>query len=76
MAGSGKNIITEGTLVPLSLVAIVAGGIFWLSTLYAEVKANTDGLSRIEERSDKYLTTVEDINKRLSRIEGKLDRRR
>lgn len=65
--------INEQTRLPLSLVAgfvcTLAGGIFWLTMLYADVaqaKRDIDGL-----RSE--IKVLHDINARLARIEGKLD---
>lgn len=57
--------ITGDTLVPISVLVIIAGGIFWLSAMHSQVQAN----SKILEG---YTATVQNIDKRLSRIEGKL----
>lgn len=57
--------ITSDTLVPVSVLAVLAGGVFWLSAMYSQVQANSKSL-------ETYNATVGNIDKRLSRIEGKL----
>lgn len=71
-------ILTEHTLVPLGVIAVLIGGIAWLTTLYADTKNNGNTLLRIEQKQD----TLEDgiyqelkaINTRLSMIEGRLQK--
>ncbi len=57
--------ITENTLVPLSLVITLAGGIFWLTVIYSKTEANA-------ALGDRMSTALESIDQRLSRIEGRL----
>ena len=60
-----KAQITESTLIPLSLAITMAGGIFWLTTIYSKTEA-------IASAMDKYTTALISIDQRLSRIEGRL----
>lgn len=60
--------ITENTLIPLSLLAVIAGGIFWFSTLYAEVRASSTDIQDLKNT----MRQLQSIDQRLSRIEGKL----
>jgi len=80
-----KSTITERTLIPISLVLAIGGGIIWLTTLYNSSIANAAELRKIKnemlidrqmimEKNDAVLNTLKEINTRLSRIEGKLSR--
>lgn len=64
--------ITESTLIPLSLVITLAGGIFWLTVMHSESQANSRALQALEAKQDKYLETVQKIDRRLANIEGRL----
>ena len=69
--------ITEKTLIPISLLLVVMGGVFWLSSLYAKVGDHDEILNRIlrEQKTsqfgeDQFKAEVID---RLARIETKLE---
>ncbi len=62
------GIINRGTLLPLSLVLTLFGGVFWLSALYADVQ--TLKATSLTERTFK-----EDVIDRLARIEQALKQR-
>lgn len=57
--------ITEKTLIPLSLLAIIIGGVIWLTTMYSQGTANAESIRDI--RSDNkgiqkmFLEIKEDI---------------
>lgn len=55
--------ITQNTLIPLSLVITLLGGVFWLSSMYTTVVAAQQDFSEAK----RYL---QQIDQRLSRIEG------
>ena len=61
--------ISEKTAVSLGLVIVLAGGIVWLSTVFAQVRHNGEQISELKE----HAKVVESIDRRLSRIEGKLN---
>lgn len=66
--------ISEKTKVTLGMVAAIAGGIVWVSTLHANTTENSKTISSLvkkEEEKDKIMT---DILIRLARIEGLLTR--
>lgn len=78
--------ITEGTFVPLSLVGIIIATVWAVASDYSQTKANaSDAISQVKEnataheakfksidkKQDKYLETVQSIDKRLSRLEWK-----
>lgn len=64
--------ITENTLIPISLVIVIAVGVVWLATLHAESRGNVESITKVEIKQDQYQRTLDTINTRLSRIEGKL----
>lgn len=66
--------ITEKTLIPLSLVMTLIGGVFWLTSIYFEAKAANSSITEIKQKQDSYTETLNSIDKRLSRIEGFLSR--
>lgn len=70
--------LSEKTLVPLGFVFMVIGGVLgavmWLTTIYGKVEASAQTIQEISKRQDKYYDTVEQINSRLSSIEGELKR--
>lgn len=53
------NIISENTLIPISMIIVLAGGIAWLTTLHVNVK-------RLLDKD----TSAEDHEQRLSVIES------
>lgn len=68
-----KSIISKETLVPIGLLVTLAGGVFWLSTLWSDVqnlKQNQDKLQiQIYQTND----TVSKISEKLIRLETKMD---
>jgi hypothetical protein len=59
-----ENVITEKTLLPISLLVIIAGGIFWLSSMYALANSN-----------EKQITIIKtDLKSDIIRLESKVDR--
>lgn len=69
--------ITEKTPVTLGLVGgsavVLVGAILWLTTVFAQVRHNGSEISELKDDVKTYLNTVQTIDRRLSRIEGKLD---
>ena len=65
------DMITEKTLVPISLLAVLAGGVFWLSSMYAQTTANAQAIVEIKEaqKDDRR-----EIIERLNHIDNKIDR--
>jgi len=64
--------ITEGTLMPLSLVILALGGVFWLSSINSDAKATRADVEILRQKQDEYLGEIRRVDERLSRIEGKL----
>jgi chromosome segregation ATPase len=42
--------ITQDTLIPLGLLGIIGGGIFWLSSVNSDVKFSKQRLKDVEEK--------------------------
>lgn len=66
-----QTFLSEKTLVPISLLAVLAGGIFWLSSMYVQTQANAHAVVEIKEqqRDDR-----KEIIERLNLIDAKIDR--
>jgi len=64
--------ITSKTMVPLSLVISLIGGGGWLTTVHSTVQKNNSDIQDIKAEKKDEMNILRDINKRLSRIEGKL----
>lgn len=78
------NKITEGTLVPVSLMVLFSGFVYWLSSLYALAAENRNQIASIHVQIDsieeemanrrtQLWTAIRDQDRRLANIEGKLD---
>lgn len=79
-----QSLLSENTMVPVSLVIIIIGGSVWLGTQYSLAKNNADQIVKIHsdiegieesrnQRRTQLWNRINDQGKRLSRIEGKLD---
>lgn len=64
------DIISEKTLVPISVISIVSGGMIWLSAMWYKTEATASEL--VEMKSDVRKLQI-DVVDRLARIETKLD---
>lgn len=67
----GLNILSEGTLIPVSLLVVIVGGVFWLSSMYAQTNANAESVVEIKQQQKDDRKEIMD---RLSLIDGKIDR--
>jgi hypothetical protein len=70
--------ITESTLLPLSLVLTLIGGVAWVKGVSASGDETATRLDRVEKRdieqTDKILEKLGQVSERLSRIEEMLKR--
>jgi hypothetical protein len=62
--------ISEKTLLPISLVITIIGGVIWLSVMYQKVEAHQISLQQVEIKQDTFEADVID---RLARIETLLN---
>lgn len=70
------NKVTEKTLVPISLVTTIVGGVVWLTTLWYKTEANAAEIAQIKQTSTEIVKTLNEnhlvIVDRLGRIETEL----
>jgi type II secretory pathway component PulJ len=64
-----KQIISESTLMPLSLVVTVALCVAWISGVAAQGLANAQKIDRLEAELDR----MSEMRERIARIEAKID---
>lgn len=73
------NVISEKTLVPLSLIAVLVGGIAWLTDMHFTSRANAKDIQEIKidykGLSTKLYDKVDEINKQLTEIKVELKKR-
>lgn len=62
--------VTESTLIPISLVVILFGGVFWLSSIWFKADASAYAVTEIKKeiKEDKII-----LREDLLRINDKLD---
>ena len=53
--------ITERTLIPISLVISILGGVGWLTKIYFETEAHGQSIVKLEQKADQILQMREDI---------------
>lgn len=53
--------VTAETMVPLSVIGVLAGGIFWLSTLYAQGNVNAKAIEKLNTQQEAMLEMKADI---------------
>ena len=66
-------ILSEKTLIPLSLVIILLTGMFWISNLAAKVDTHQKQIDNFLKLEQDHMKELRSIDVRLSRIEGALD---
>ncbi len=64
--------ITETTLIPISLLLAILGGVAYVITGFAQVTSIKERVDKIEISQERYNETVTTISDRLSTIEGAL----
>jgi hypothetical protein len=68
--------ITEGTLIPISLVVIIIGGVSWLTTIHAGEKRNADNITEIKSHAKEFSVNVGEkidiLLERTARIEEQI----
>lgn len=62
------KLITERTAIPISLVVVLVGGVLW----FARLEAKVDAASNLQADQIQLAHTLNRIDRRLSRMEGKL----
>lgn len=71
--------LTEQTLIPLSLVGSIIGGVIWLSVIYYKSEASAAKLEKLELKleylQEKLVMQNEKILERMAVLETKMDRK-
>lgn len=62
--------ISESTMLPISLIITILGGVFWITSMYAETKYNTASIVKMETK----LEYLQSIDRRLAIIEDQIKR--
>lgn len=67
--------LTETTLLPISLVITIIGGVFWLTSIYNTTQSNAASIASIENKQERYIETVSEIRVELGKIKGMLEKK-
>ena len=69
--------ITSGTMIPISFLVVLTGGILWLATMHSNLSHASSELLTIKQDLKDIVESrwavQRSIDQRLSRIEGQLD---
>ena len=68
-----KSVISKETLVPIGLLVTLAGGVFWLSTLWSDVQNLKQNQDKLQTQIYQTNDTVSKISEKLIRLETKMD---
>jgi hypothetical protein len=70
--------LDENTKIPLftaiGAVLVLIGGIFWLSSLFAEVTSHTKQIERLQDDQREEMKVLLEIRERVIRLEEKVQR--
>lgn len=66
--------ITSSTLISLPVIAMLIGGLLWLTDVSATGKLNKQQLQTQDKVMTKIDRKMDDVIERLSRIEGKIEK--
>lgn len=68
--------ITENTLIPISLVIVIIGGVSWLTAIHAGEQKNAENIMQIKADSKEFSESVDhkldSVLDRLARIEEQI----
>jgi cell division protein FtsL len=64
--------ITEGTLLPISMVILVMVGVIWITRVHVQTTQNTHEIQEIQRRWDDQGKTINQIAADVSEIKGYL----
>lgn len=69
-----KSYLTADTLVPLSLMLTIMGGVFWLSVMWVEGKTNAKEIVSIKVELRDMQEKSSELENRFTRLESALER--
>lgn len=67
-----EKFISPSSAISISLAISLIGGASWLTTIYSEGKENAKKINLVAEKQEKTEEILNRIDRRLSRIEGRL----
>jgi hypothetical protein len=69
--------ITSSTMIPISVIAVIGGAAFWFSTMFVNLQSAEADIITLkrhqEDFRDLILANQSSIDRRLSKIEGKVN---
>jgi len=68
-----KTVLSKETLVPVGLLVTLAGGVFWLSTLWSDVQNLKINQDKLQNQFFQTNDVVIKLNDRMTRVETKMD---
>jgi hypothetical protein len=72
-----QNKIDEKTLIPISFLLVILGGVFWLSTIHSKVSASEKQIEQISSTGPGSIAAqLKEHGESLARIEGALGTRK
>ena len=67
--------LSEKTLVPLSLIATICGGVVWVTMLYAQGVSNAKSIDELRTIQNSYAEDLSAMKVDISFIRGVLERK-
>ena len=69
--------ITSSTMIPISVMAVIGGAAFWFSTIFVNLQSAEGDIISLKRRQEEFrnliLASQSSIDRRLSKIEGKVN---
>lgn len=53
--------ITAATLIPIGSLGVLIGGVYWFTSMYNQVQANTKTLEKREAKDEQYVKDIGEI---------------
>lgn len=67
--------LTEKTLIPISLVIIILGGVVWLTSLYSLAESNLRDVRILQAKQDTYFEQMSKIREDIAKIKALLEKK-
>lgn len=75
MAEEKLQIITQNTLVPLSVIACICGAVVWMTTLYAQGVSNAKDIAETKQTQAVVNEDIATMKSDIAFIRGLLEKR-
>lgn len=70
---STRSMITPDTLIPLSVLGVVCGGIAWLGAMHMDLSHANSEIKTLSGELTGLMDNQRSIDRKLSKIEGQLE---